>query len=117
MAEGGAPEGGRDGTGEDIRRFALPGLATAEFPFSHVVVDGIYAFLSGIVASDVPGGAAAHGDVAREEGLERTQDVSPAAPSADKKNAHFAPVCFRSARRIGTTTHLPSARRRSLTTK
>jgi 2-iminobutanoate/2-iminopropanoate deaminase len=31
-----------------------------------VVIDGSYAFLSGIVASDVPGGAAAQGDIARE---------------------------------------------------
>jgi 2-iminobutanoate/2-iminopropanoate deaminase len=50
----------------DIRRVAVPGLATAALPFSHVVMDGTYAFLSGIVASDVPGGAAAHGDIARE---------------------------------------------------
>ena len=49
-----------------IRRIAVPVLATADAPFSHVVVDGTYAFLSGIVASDVPGGAAAHGDFARE---------------------------------------------------
>jgi 2-iminobutanoate/2-iminopropanoate deaminase len=48
-----------------IRRVAVPGLATAS-PYSHVVIDGSYAFLSGIVASDLPGGAAAHGDVARE---------------------------------------------------
>ncbi|MGH6913536.1 MAG: RidA family protein [Geminicoccales bacterium] len=50
----------------EIRRVAVPGLATAGLPFSHVVVDGTYAFLSGIVASDMPGGAAAHGDIARE---------------------------------------------------
>jgi 2-iminobutanoate/2-iminopropanoate deaminase len=50
----------------DIRRVAVPGLATAGLHFSHVVVDGTYAFLSGIVASDVPGGAAAHGDIERE---------------------------------------------------
>jgi 2-iminobutanoate/2-iminopropanoate deaminase len=49
----------------EIRRVAVPGLATAS-PYSHVVIDGSYAFLSGIVASDVPGGAAARGDVARE---------------------------------------------------
>jgi 2-iminobutanoate/2-iminopropanoate deaminase len=48
-----------------IRRVAVPGLATAS-PYSHVVIDGSYAFLSGIVASDVPGGAAALGEVARE---------------------------------------------------
>lgn len=50
----------------DIRRVAVPGLATAGLPFSHVVMDGTYAFLSGIVASDLPGGAAAHGDLVRE---------------------------------------------------
>jgi 2-iminobutanoate/2-iminopropanoate deaminase len=44
-------------------------VATADFPFSHVVIDGSYAFLSGIVASDLPGGAAARGDVARETEL------------------------------------------------
>jgi 2-iminobutanoate/2-iminopropanoate deaminase len=49
----------------EIRRVAVPGLAAAS-PFSHVVIDGAYAFLSGIVASDLPGGAAAHGDIARE---------------------------------------------------
>ena len=49
----------------EIRRVAVPGLATAA-PLSHVVVDGSYAFLSGVVASDLPGGAAAHGDIARE---------------------------------------------------
>jgi 2-iminobutanoate/2-iminopropanoate deaminase len=49
----------------EIRRVAVPGLATAS-PYSHVVIDGSYAFLSGIVASDIPGGAAAHGDLARE---------------------------------------------------
>jgi 2-iminobutanoate/2-iminopropanoate deaminase len=49
----------------EIRRVAVPGLATAS-PYSHVVIDGSYAFLSGIVASDLPGGAAAHGDLARE---------------------------------------------------
>jgi 2-iminobutanoate/2-iminopropanoate deaminase len=53
----------------EIRRVAVPGLATTGSPFSHVVVDGTYAFLSGIVASDLPGGAAAHGDIAREAGL------------------------------------------------
>ena len=56
------------------------------------------------------------GNVAREECLERAQDVCPAAASADEKNVHFAPVCFTSARRIGTITHLPAARRRSLMT-
>jgi 2-iminobutanoate/2-iminopropanoate deaminase len=51
---------------DEIRRVAAPGLDTAGAPFSHVVLDGSYAFLSGIVASDLPGGAAAHGDIGRE---------------------------------------------------
>jgi 2-iminobutanoate/2-iminopropanoate deaminase len=55
----------------EIRRVAVPGLATAS-PYSHMVIDGSYAFLSGIVASDLPGGAAAHGDIAREAQLVMT---------------------------------------------
>ena len=69
MAEGGAPEGAGAGKTADIRRVAVPGVVTADVPFSHVVTDGTYAFLSGIVASDLPGGAAARGDVARETEL------------------------------------------------
>lgn len=49
-----------------IRRLSFPGLETAEGPFSQVVLDGAYAFVSGVVASDMPGGKAALGDVARE---------------------------------------------------
>jgi 2-iminobutanoate/2-iminopropanoate deaminase len=49
-----------------IRRRSLPGLETGSAPFSHVVLDGTYAFLSGIVANDVAGGAAVHGDIGRE---------------------------------------------------
>ncbi|MGE4245935.1 MAG: RidA family protein [Parvibaculaceae bacterium] len=49
-----------------IRRLTVPGVETASYPFSHVVTDGTYAFLSGVVAPDVPGGAAAVGNVARE---------------------------------------------------
>ena len=49
----------------EISRGAVPGLATAS-PYSHVVIDGSWAFLLGIVASEVPGGAAAHGDIVRE---------------------------------------------------
>jgi 2-iminobutanoate/2-iminopropanoate deaminase len=59
LAETGASEGASDGKAAGIRRFAVPGVATTDFPFSHVVIDGTYAFLSGIVASDLPGGAAA----------------------------------------------------------
>jgi 2-iminobutanoate/2-iminopropanoate deaminase len=44
-------------------------VATAGLPFSHVVMDDTYAFLSGIVASDLPGGAGTHGDIARETEL------------------------------------------------
>jgi 2-iminobutanoate/2-iminopropanoate deaminase len=69
LAETGAPEWGSKGEAADIRRVAVPEVATADFPFSHVVIDGSYAFLSGIVASDLPGGAAARGDVARETEL------------------------------------------------
>ena len=50
----------------EIRRIALPSIDTAGFPFSHIVTDGTYAFLSGVVASDVPGGAGALGDVGKE---------------------------------------------------
>ena len=64
MAEGGAPEGAGAGKAADICRVAVPGLATEGMPF--------YAFLSGIVASDLPGGPAAHGDVARETELVMT---------------------------------------------
>ncbi len=49
-----------------IRRIAVPELAPGTGPFSNVVLDGTYAFVSGVVASDVAGGAAVHGDVARE---------------------------------------------------
>ena len=50
----------------EIRRIAVPDLAPGTGPFANVVLDGTYAFVSGVVASDVAGGAAAHGDVARE---------------------------------------------------
>ena len=53
----------------DIRRIAVPELAPGSGPFSNMVLDGTYAFVSGVVASDVAGGAAAHGDVARETGI------------------------------------------------
>ena len=49
-----------------IRRLNVPGLETASYPYSHLVIDGSHAFLSGVVAPDVPGGAAALGDIARE---------------------------------------------------
>ncbi len=49
-----------------IRRITLPGLDTSVYPYSHLVTDGSYAYLSGVVAADVPGGASALGDVAEE---------------------------------------------------
>lgn len=49
-----------------IRRSGVPGLDTSGYPYSHLVTDGLYAFLSGVVAPDVPGGAEAVGDVAAE---------------------------------------------------
>jgi 2-iminobutanoate/2-iminopropanoate deaminase len=69
LAESGAPGRGSEGEAADIRRVTVPGVATADFPFSHVVIDGSHAFLSGIVASDLSGGAAARGDVGRETEL------------------------------------------------
>ena len=50
----------------EIRRLSFPSLDTGKAPFSHIVFDGTYAFVSGVVASDVPGGATAHGDIGRE---------------------------------------------------
>ena len=55
-----------------ISRIGLPGIETGEAPFCHVVVDGTYAFLSGVVASDLPGGAGALGDIGRETELVMT---------------------------------------------
>jgi 2-iminobutanoate/2-iminopropanoate deaminase len=50
----------------EIRRLEFPNVETGAGPFSHVVLDGTYAFLSGVVASDVPGGMDVRGDIARE---------------------------------------------------
>lgn len=50
----------------EIGRIALPAIETGGAPFSHVVVDGTYAFLSGVVASDVPDGTGTLGDIGRE---------------------------------------------------
>ncbi len=41
-------------------------LDTLGAPFSHLVLDDRYAFVAGVVATDVPGGAAVVGDLARE---------------------------------------------------
>ena len=57
---------------ERIRRIAIPELETGKGPFSNLVLDGTYAFVSGVVASDLRGGAAAHGDIGRETELVMT---------------------------------------------
>ena len=49
-----------------IRRFSHPRLPASGAPFSHAVVDGTYAFLAGVVAADLPEGAAALGDIRAE---------------------------------------------------
>ena len=41
-------------------------LDTLGAPFSHLVLDDRYAFVAGVVATDVPGGAAVVGDLGRE---------------------------------------------------
>ena len=49
-----------------LRHVQDPDLETHGAPFSHVVLDDRYAFVAGVVAADVPGGAAAVGDAGRE---------------------------------------------------
>ena len=49
-----------------IRRFQPNALPTSKAPFSQVVVDDHYAFLSGLVAADFPEGRAVLGDVGAE---------------------------------------------------
>ena len=49
-----------------IRRRNDPALPPPSAPFSHLVEDPDYVHLSGLVASDLPGGAALVGDVAAE---------------------------------------------------
>ena len=60
-----------------IRRLSAPGLPPPGAPYSQVVLDEAYAFLAGVVAADVPGGAAAIGDVRAETGavLSAIRDV------------------------------------------
>jgi 2-iminobutanoate/2-iminopropanoate deaminase len=50
----------------NLRRVSMPALDPPSSPYSHAMLDDSYAFLSGVVASDIPGGAAAHGDIGRE---------------------------------------------------
>ena len=59
-------------TSSSIRRQSIPGVGTPEYPFSHIVMDDRYAFLSGIVAGDLAGGREVHGDIARETELVMT---------------------------------------------
>ena len=49
-----------------IRRFQPKTVPASKAPFSQVVMDRHYAFLSGLVAADFPGGCAVLGDVGAE---------------------------------------------------
>ena len=49
-----------------IRRFQPNAVPVSKAPFSQVVMDDHYAFLSGLVAADFPGGRAVLGDVGAE---------------------------------------------------
>ena len=49
-----------------IRRFQPNAVPASKAPFSQVVVDDHYAFLSGLVAADFPEGRAVLGDVGAE---------------------------------------------------
>jgi 2-iminobutanoate/2-iminopropanoate deaminase len=52
-----------------IERHAVAGLSTRGSPYSVLVTDGSYAFMAGVVASDLEGGDKVHGDIAAETGL------------------------------------------------
>ena len=49
-----------------IRRFQPNAVPQSQAPFSQVVTDDSYAYLSGLVAADFPEGTAVLGDVAAE---------------------------------------------------
>lgn len=49
-----------------LRRFQPRAVPASKAPFSQVVMDDHYAFLSGLVAADFPGGQAVLGDVGAE---------------------------------------------------
>ena len=49
-----------------IRHIQPNAIPATEAPFSQIVLDDNYAYLSGLVAADFPGGEAALGDVAKE---------------------------------------------------
>ena len=51
-----------------IERHAVAGLSTQGSPYSVLVTDGAYAFMAGVVASDLEGGDKVHGDIAAETG-------------------------------------------------
>ena len=52
-----------------IKRHPVAGLSTQGSPYSVLVTDGTHAFMAGVVASDLPGGDKAHGDIAAETRL------------------------------------------------
>jgi 2-iminobutanoate/2-iminopropanoate deaminase len=52
-----------------IKRHAVAGLSTQGSPYSVLVTDGAYAFMAGVVASDLEGGNKVHGDIAAETRL------------------------------------------------
>jgi 2-iminobutanoate/2-iminopropanoate deaminase len=52
-----------------ITRHAVAGLSTQGSPYSVLVTDGAYAFMAGVVASDLKGGDKVHGDIAAETRL------------------------------------------------
>ena len=52
-----------------IKRHAVAGLSTQGSPYSVLVTDGAYAFMAGVVASDLRGGDKVHGDIAAETRL------------------------------------------------
>ena len=49
-----------------IRHLSHPRLPSSKAPYSHAVVDDRYAFLAGVVAADLPEGAASLGDIRAE---------------------------------------------------
>ncbi|HEX3217657.1 MAG TPA: RidA family protein [Aestuariivirgaceae bacterium] len=52
-----------------IKRHVVMGVSSQGSPYSVLVSDGAYAFMAGVVASDLEGGAAAHGDIGAETRL------------------------------------------------
>jgi 2-iminobutanoate/2-iminopropanoate deaminase len=52
-----------------IKRHVVAGLSTQGSPYSVLVTDGAYAFMAGVVASDLADGDKVHGDIAAETRL------------------------------------------------